>query len=472
MDKRNVAIVGAGEAGVELARELGKHPSLGYHLVGFVDDAADKQGKKVQGVSVIGTIEDLETLITKHHIQEVLIAIPSAQGSLIRKIINQCQNAHVIFRIVPRVLEIIQGKVHMGQVRPVQPEDVLGRAIRQYDQKVLEQLVQGKRVLVTGAAGSIGSELCRQLLQFHPEHLVMLDWWENGLFELDQEFSQTYPNSKRKSVIGSIQDKQKMDWLLRETKPQLFFHAAAFKHVPLMEDHPEEAVKNNIIGTRICAEMAARHQVEKFVFISTDKAVNPQSVMGASKLFAELLVGDFNTQSQTKFISVRFGNVLGSYGSVVPIFQKQIAQGGPVTVTDPAMVRYFMTIPEAVQLILQAAYHGKGGEVFMLDMGEPVKVIDLARTLIRLSGFEPDKEIAIKIIGKRPGEKLVEELLTSKEQVDRTAYDRLFVTKNGIAIGRDRLWISFDRLTKLADQQDKQGILKELKTILPNFIRS
>lgn len=469
MNKRKIIIVGAGVAGVELYDELKRRPLLGYKVVGFVDDDPKKQGKKIKGLPLLGNIRQLSSIIRRCKVEEVLIAIPSAQGSQIREIISQCQNAQVIFRIVPRILEIVQGKVHIGQVRPVSVEDLLGRALRQHEQAKIEPLIKGKTVLITGAAGSIGSELCRQILQFNPKKLIMVDWWENGLFELDREFSQSASHVSCESIIANIQDMAKVSWIFGKFRPQIVFHAAAFKHVPLMELHPEEAVKNNIWGTQVCARIAGEHKVDKFVFISTDKAVNPQSVMGATKLFAELIVRLLGRKYATKYVTVRFGNVLGSYGSVVPIFTKQIASGGPITLTDVDMVRYFMTITEAVQLVLQAAQLGKGGEVFMLDMGEPVKIVELARLMIRLSGFKPDQEIPIKIIGRRPGEKLVEELLTERENAAKTTNDYVFISTNGINIDEGVLWRSFDNLIRLSDAQNRPGILKELREILPVF---
>ncbi|MBI4039376.1 polysaccharide biosynthesis protein [Candidatus Daviesbacteria bacterium] len=469
MNKRKIIIVGAGVAGVELYDELKRRPSLGYEVVGFVDDDPKKQGKKIKGLPLLGNIRQLASIVHQYKIEEVLIAIPSAQGSQIREIVTQCQNAQVIFRIVPRILEIIQGKVHIGQVRPVNVEDLLGRALRQHEQAQIAPLIRGKTVLVTGAAGSIGSELCRQILQFNPKKLIMVDWWENGLFELDREFSQSASHISRESIIANIQDLPKVNWIFGKFRPQIVFHAAAFKHVPLMELHPEEAVKNNIWGTQVCARIAGEHKVDKFVFISTDKAVNPESVMGASKLFAELIVRELGRKYSTKYITVRFGNVLGSYGSVVPIFTKQIARGGPVTVTNADMVRYFMTITEAAQLVLQSAQLGKGSEVFILDMGEPVRILELARLMIRLAGFQPDDEIPIKIIGRRPGEKLVEELLTDQENAAKTTNDYIFISTNGINIDDGVLWHSFDRLKKLSDALNRPGILKELGAILPVF---
>jgi len=438
-------------------------------ITGFIDDNETKQGKKIKGIPVIGKTSQLENLISQHEVGNVFIAIPSAQGSLIRSIVNSCQKAKVTFRIVPRTLEIVRGKVHLESVRSVSIEDVLGRAILKSEQTELKKIFKGKRILVTGAAGSIGSELSRQLAQFEPEILVMFDWWENGLFELSQELSDHQNRVKQKMVVGNIQDRAKVEWVFDKFTPQVIFHAAAFKHVPLMEEHPEEAVKDNIYGTKILAEIAGEKKAEKFIFISTDKAVNPTSVMGATKAFAELLIRYFNKVYSTKYSSVRFGNVMGSNGSVVPLFQKQIARGGPVTVTHPEMVRFFMSIPEAVQLILQAAKMGKGGEIFVLDMGEPVKIMDLAKTMIRLAGFEPEKEIPIKIIGTRPGEKIFEEVLAKEEEIKKTSNNLIFVTKNVLKIDDKALLATLGRLIVLSQTQDRCGIIQELTKILPTY---
>ncbi len=468
VNKRSL-IVGAGVAGRELLAQLKQHKSLGYEVAGFVDDSQAKKGKKINKIPIIGATDKLEELIAQNSIENVFIAIPSAQGSLIRSIVNRCQKAKVIFRIVPRTLEVVQGKVNLEAVRSISIEDILGRALLKSDQEILKKVFQGKRVLVTGAAGSIGSEVSKQVAQFSPKLLVLVDWWENGLFALEKELQAYDDTCKKEIVVGNVQDRPKMDWVFQNFKPEIIFHAAAFKHVPLMESHPEEAVKDNILGTSIIAENARKAGAEKFVFISTDKAVNPSSVMGATKAFAELLVRHYHSLGTTKFISVRFGNVFGSNGSVVPLFQKQIASGGPVTVTHPEMVRFFMSIPEAVQLILQAARMGKGGEIFVLDMGEPVKILELAKTMIRLAGFEPEKEIPIQIVGTRPGEKIYEEVLAADETLDVTENELIFVTRNVLEIGEKALLESFMKLLSLAEQQKRPEIVSELKRVLINY---
>lgn len=464
-------IVGAGVAGKELLEHLLFRPSLGFEIVGFIDDNPKKYRMKIKKIPVLGKTENLEELIKEYQISNVFIAIPSAQGSLIRSIINSCRKAKVAFRIVPRTLEIVRGKVNFDAVRPIEIEDLLGRGILKSEQDSIKKVIQNNVVLITGAAGSIGSELVKQISQFEPKLLLMFDWWENGLFELDQELNQKGINVKRKLIIGNIQDKNKLEWVFKNFEPQIIFHAAAFKHVPLMEDHPEEAVKNNILGTYICAENAGKYGVKYFIFISTDKAVNPSSVMGATKSYAELLVRYLNKIYPTKYSAVRFGNVLGSHGSVVPLFQKQISSGGPVTVTHPEMIRYFMTIPEAVQLILHAVRIGKGGEIFVLDMGEQVKILELAKTMIRLSGYEPNREISIKIIGKRPGEKIFEEILTKEEKKGKTGHERIFVTRNILKVKDEDLLESLKRLGDLVERQDRSSIIKELEQVLPTYRR-
>lgn len=468
---KNCLIIGAGVAGKELLEHLISRETLGYKVVGFIDDNKLIQGKKINNIVVVGKTNQLEKLIEGYEIGIVFIAIPSAQGSLIRSIINSCQRAKVSFRIVPRTLDIVQGKVKFESVRPIAIEDILGRAIIKTEQKTLKSTFINKRVLITGAAGSIGSELAKQIALFSPKNLMLFDWWENGLFELDQDFNRNKMSGKRQLIIGNIQDRKKMEWVFKNFRPQLVFHAAAFKHVPLMEAHPEEATKNNIFGTQICAELAGEYKAERFTFISTDKAVNPSSVMGATKSFAELIIRYYNKKFPTKFTAVRFGNVLGSHGSVVPLFQKQISLGGPVTVTHPEMVRFFMTIPEAVQLILQASRLGKGGEIFALDMGEQVKIMDLAKTMIRLSGFEPNREITIKIIGKRPGEKIYEELLTKEEKMKRTKNKLIFITRNVLKVKDNDLLKSVDALINLVNNHDRIGIITELGRILTTYKR-
>lgn len=425
-DVKRVVIVGAGAAGRDTLQVIRRNHISAIQVIGFIDDEK-KRHSKIFGVPVLGTIHDLRTVTKQRKIDQILIAVPSAEGGLIRRVINSCNGARVSFRIVPRLLEIIQGGVKIDHVRDVQPEDLLGRAIVKSEQRALHSLFAGKTILITGAAGSIGSELCRQLVEYRPKLLVALDWWENGLYDFDLKLRERHPKLVYQGIIANVQDREKIARIMRRYRPDFVFHAAAYKHVPLMEQHPEEAVKNNILGTWNVANAAKRQGVKKFILISTDKAVNPTSVMGATKAIAEILVHSLNG-GKTVFSSVRFGNVLSSNGSVVPLFQRQIRNGGPVTITHPDIVRFFMSIPEAVQLILQATRLTAHGEVFVLDMGEPVKILDLARNLIRLSGFRPDVEIPIQFTGLRPGEKLYEEFLTQQEGIRSTRNRNVFIT--------------------------------------------
>lgn len=423
-------IIGAGVAGRELLRELRKHKSIKTEVVGYIDDDLRKVGKKVFGVQVLGQINDLHVMIRKYKISEVFIAIPSAKGGVIRRIIEKCKDLNIAFKVIPRTLDIIQGKVVINQIRDIDVSDLIGREIVRMEQNVLINFFKGKKILITGACGSIGHEICRQLALFSPKKLIFYDWWENGMFDLNLEFQSKFANLNIKSIIGDIKDEVKIDEVFRKEKPDIIFHAAAYKHVPLMEDNPSEAVKNNVFGTMVIARTARKYASSHFVLISTDKAVNPKSVMGATKRIAEGIVSELSKKSFTKFISVRFGNVLDSFGSVLPLFKKQISQGGPVTVTHKDMKRFFMSIPEAVQLIFQAIIFGKGGEIFVLDMGEQIKIVDLAKLLIKLSGFIPQKDIEIVYTGLRPGEKLSEELFTEKENLTKTLNKKIFVAEN------------------------------------------
>ncbi|WP_088555113.1 nucleoside-diphosphate sugar epimerase/dehydratase [Calderihabitans maritimus] len=427
---RKALIVGAGDAGATVARELRHHRAAEIWPVGFVDDDPGKQKMQIFGLPILGTRDDIPRLVQQHGIEEIIIAIPSAPGEVIREIVSICKATPAKLKIVPAVYDLIDGKVTVSQIREVELEDLLGREPVSIDMEEIAGYLGDQVVMVTGAAGSIGSELCRQICRFHPGRLVAVDFSENGLFELEMELKESFPQVPLSVELADIREKRRIERLMEEYRPAVVFHAAAHKHVPLMEIHPEEAVKNNIIGTRNVAEAAARVGVKTFVLISTDKAVNPTSVMGATKRVAEMIIQHLDRVSDTRFAAVRFGNVLGSRGSVIPVFKRQIEKGGPVTVTHPDMVRYFMTVSEAVQLVIQAGAMARGGEVFVLDMGKPVKIVDLARDLIRLSGFEPDKDIKIEFTGIRPGEKLFEELLTAEEGVTATRHRKIYIAKN------------------------------------------
>jgi len=384
---------------------------------------------------------------------------------IINDVLQKCLKAGVTCQTIPRVREIIEGKVDIKRVREVKIEDLLGRPVRKPDVKGILTLIKGKTVLVAGAAGSIGSELCHQIASYKPAKIIMYDWWENGLFELGLELKRFFPKIPRVLVIGNIQDQTRVETTFNTYKPSLVFHAAAYKHVPLMEDHPIEAIKNNVFGTEILARTAKKAKVEKFIFISTDKAVNPKSIMGISKLIGEFIVNSMNSKTGTKFISVRFGNVLGSFGSILPIFKKQIAQGKPITITDKRMERFFMTIPEAAQLILKATTIGHGGEIFILDMGKPVKIVDLARKFILLSGLLPGKEIKLKFIGQRPGEKLKEELIAKDEEVSQTKFEEILIVKRQ-NIDQEKLKKLLKSLKIYCRQANEAKIIKELKSFV------
>jgi FlaA1/EpsC-like NDP-sugar epimerase len=467
---KRVLIIGAGDAGEMVLREIRSHPELGYLPVGFIDDHRGKQGMSIHEVRVLGRRGDISRVIQERKIEEVIIAMPSASGKVIREIVSICQEARVKSKIIPGLNELIGGHVSIKDLRDIKLEDLLQRPAVKVDFEELSSYFQGKKVLVTGAGGSIGSELCCQVSQFNPLRLITLDHSENNLFHLEYKLNKINNNSDSIGVdivVGDIKDKDKLQSTFEHFRPEIIFHAAAHKHVPLMENNPEEAIKNNIIGTANLVELANKYKVERFINISTDKAVNPTSVMGVSKRVAEMLVQSENNSS-TCFVSVRFGNVLGSDGSVVPLFRKQIAEGGPVTVTHPEVTRYFMTIPEAVQLIIQAGAMGKGGEIFALDMGEPIKILDLARNLIILSGFKPDEDIKIEFVGLRAGEKLHEELLTAEEGIRATKHKQIFVAKSDV-VDSSRLQGDIEELKFLAERAQKKDIINKLEKMIPNY---
>jgi FlaA1/EpsC-like NDP-sugar epimerase len=384
---------------------------------------------KLNGIPVLGGVEDIEDIVDKKNIDEIIIAIPSAKPALINEIYEKCSSTECKVKILPSMSQIIDGTIMLKKIKDIDIEDLLGREPVKVDLDDIAKYIGGKVILVTGGGGSIGSELCRQIASFGPKKLLMLDIYENNLYDIHNELTAKFPELDIFPIIASIRDMDRLDEIFKRFKPAIVFHAAAHKHVPLMEDHPEEAIKNNVFGTRNVAICADKYGCERFVLISTDKAVNPTNVMGATKRIAEMIIQALNAKSKTEFVAVRFGNVLGSNGSVIPLFRKQIEQGGPVTVTHPDVTRFFMTIPEAVQLVIQAGAMAAGGEIFVLDMGKPVKILDLAKKLIRLSGFEPYEDIDIEITGLRPGEKLYEELLLNEEGLKATKHDKIFVAK-------------------------------------------
>ncbi len=423
---RRAVIVGAGDSGEALLRELRRSPGAAYNPIGFIDDDPEKVGVKIHGVPVLGGTGDLGRIVEEYGVREVIIAIPGAAGGVMRDIFEICRRAGASFRTVPTRGEVQRGAARLSQIRLVDLEDLLGRDVVNLDQKFLRQSLSGRRVLVTGAAGSIGRELARQTAAYGPEDLILLDRNENSLFYLEAELRAAHPLLGLRVVVGDVLDRRHMSILFEEARPQIVVHAAAYKHVPLMEQNPVEAVKNNVLATRALAEIAVASRVERFIYVSTDKAVRPTSVMGATKRLGERLVKSLAAEP-TRFMAVRFGNVMGSDGSVVPTFRKQIAAGGPVTVTHPEATRYFMTIPEAVQLVLLAGAMGEGGETFLLRMGEPVRILDLARNLIELSGLSVDQDIKIVFTGLRPGEKLHEELKNHTEDALPTSNEKIMV---------------------------------------------
>lgn len=461
---RSLVIMGAGDAGVMIARELVQRGE-GGKLLGFVDDDKSKIGRKLLGYGVLGSSDELDEIVRDNGVREIIIAMPSVKGSIIKKAAGKCRGLGCHVKVLPGLYELIDGKVSVQQLRNIELEDLLRRDSIQLDIDAISRYIEEKVVMVTGAGGSIGSELCRQISRAKPAKLILLGRGENSIYEIHQELVEKFGAERYVPVIADIRDEERIDSVFSQYKPQLVFHAAAHKHVPLMEAQPVEAVRNNIFGTRNVARAADKYGAESFVMISTDKAVNPTSVMGASKRLAELVVQDMNRHSNTKFAIVRFGNVLGSRGSVVPLFKKQIAKGGPITITDPEMVRYFMTIPEAAQLVLQAGTFSKGGEVFLLDMGEPVKILDMARDLVELHGLIPDKDIKFVFTGLRPGEKLYEELLTAEEGTQKTCHERIFEAP----IGNVATSKIIDKINSLEHEKDTYKILTVIKELIPTY---
>jgi len=487
--QERIIIVGAGDAGEVISREIIRRPDLGK-LVGFVDDDKEKVGKRIHNIKILGNVEGINDILEEEQVSTVIISIPTASGKQIRRIVNNIKSKEVKIKTLPGLYELVDGKVSVSRIRNIRIEDLLGREPVDLNLEEISGYLKGRRVMVTGGGGSIGGELARQICRFKPRSLILLDHSENGLFHINLELERKWlgagagaADMEIELVVADIRDRDKMDKIFKKYKPEVVFHAAAHKHVPMMEFHPDEAVMNNIIGTKNVAEMAEKYQVERVVVISTDKAINPTSVMGASKRVAEMLVKNFGSRkaeiekrtgeskNKTKFVAVRFGNVLESNGSVVPMFKQQIAEGGPVTVTDREVKRYFMTLPEASQLVIQAGALGRGGEVFVLDMGEPLKVLSMAEDLIRLSGFEVGEDIEIKIIGLRPGEKMFEEILTEEERsgvLGDSGHEKIFIAKVKEVEG-EKLEKDIKELERLAKEMDSEGIVRKLQEIVPTY---
>lgn len=426
---RNTIVIGAGEAGNMIIKELTSSKYLNQKVVCVIDDNPSKKGKYIHGIRIVGGRDMIQEAAKKYDAEEIILAIPSAGNKATRDILRICNLTDCKLKILPGMYQLINDEVGVSNLREVSIEDLLGRDAINIDMESVGQYVSNKRVLVTGGGGSIGSELCRQIAAHNPKLLIIFDIYENNAYEIQQELIRKYPNLKLEVLIGSVRNTSRIESVMEYYRPEVVFHAAAHKHVPLMEDSPNEAIKNNVFGTYKTARAADKYGVKKFVLISTDKAVNPTNIMGASKRMCEMIVQTFSKYSRTEYVIVRFGNVLGSNGSVIPLFKKQMEAGGPVTVTHPDIIRYFMTIPEAVSLVLQAGAYAHGGEIFVLDMGEPIKIADLAKNLIRLSGYTLGVNMEIKYTGLRPGEKLYEELLTKEEGLQKTANDLIFIGK-------------------------------------------
>lgn len=469
-ENSRILIVGAGYSGSTVAKEINNYPELNKTILGFLDDDASKIGEKIGGIKVLGSIDMAPCLAFDLKIDEIIIAIPSLSKKRRREVFEICKNLDVKLKTLPSLYEIIDGKVEIGQIRRVEIEDLLGRVPIKIDNPDIMEYIRGKRVLVTGGGGSIGSELCRQIASISPSLLLIFDIYENNAYDIQNELRQAYGESLNlKVLIGSVRDNDRLDEVFQEHRPEVVFHAAAHKHVPLMQENPFEAIKNNSIGTHNVAEMAGSYGVEKFVFISTDKAVNPSNIMGASKRLAEIAIQNIEYKySDTEYMSVRFGNVLGSSGSVIPLFKEQIARGGPVTVTHPEVVRYFMTIPEAVQLVLEAGSMLVGGQIFVLDMGDPVKIVDLAKDLIKLSGFEVGEDIQIEFVGLRPGEKLYEELLLAEEGLKTTIHDKIFVITPE-SVSDEKMADVMDKINKAIRDRDIACLEAQLRRVIPNY---
>ncbi|MBL7142508.1 MAG: polysaccharide biosynthesis protein [Candidatus Pacebacteria bacterium] len=470
-EKKRTLIVGAGDAGEQLLRSIAVFSSSPYLPVGFVDDRPAKLGASIHGLKVFGAIKDIPKIVRENKIEGLIIAIPSAGSQIIQEAVEKGREAGLRkIKIVPPIEELISGRVSIGQLREVEISDLLDREVVVSEQKSIENFIKDKTILVTGAAGSIGSELCRQIARFKPLSLIILDQDETGIFNIAEELEDSFFKLNKSFLIADVRDKEKIERIFKEFHPNIVFHAAAYKHVPLMEENPDEAVKNNVFGTKIVAETSLKNGVESLIFVSTDKAVNPTSVMGATKRIGEMICQIFSQRNSTRFISVRFGNVLDSRGSVIPIFREKIKKREPIEVTHPDMTRFFMTTPEACLLVMQAGAMGQGGEVFVLDMGDSVKIVDLAKKMIQLSGLKPDVDIPIVFTKPRPGEKLFEEILTAEEGTIATHNQKIFMAKLS-AIDKERIDIKLSELRKAAESGDKQTTIKLLKEIIPTYAR-
>ncbi|MCR6513722.1 polysaccharide biosynthesis protein [Clostridium sp. LY3-2] len=465
---QRVLVIGAGACGHMVINEMYKNKQINMRPVAIIDDDKNKLGKFLQGVEIVGNKNDIENVVEDLNIDTIIIAISSTSAKNKKEIIEECQKTSANIKIIPGVYEIMGGKISLSKMRDVDLKDLLGREEVELDKIGVSSYLEGKTVLVTGGGGSIGSELCRQIANFKPKKLLILDIYENSAYDIQNELRMNYKDLDLFTIIASVRDKKRIRKIFKEYSPDVVFHAAAHKHVPLMEDNSEEAIKNNVVGTLNVCEVCDEFNVDKFVLISTDKAVNPTNIMGATKRLCEMIVQAMNKKSKTDYVAVRFGNVLVSNGSVIPLFKNQIKNGGPVTLTHKEIIRYFMLIPEAAQLVLQAGAFAKGGEIFILDMGEPVKIYDLAKKLIKLSGFEPEVDIKIEVTGLRPGEKLYEELLMNEEGLTETENNKIFI---GVPSEFDinELKLKINDLLKVAVNEDKESLKVKMKEVVPTF---
>lgn len=465
--RKKVMIIGGGEAGRTLITEIQNSKYLDQKIACIIDDDPKKIGRYIKGIKVVGNRDSIKKNVKRYNIQQIILTIPSVNSARIRPIVEICQDTNCELMILPGVYQLVTGEVKASKLRPVKIEDLLGRDEVHINLNEIMDYVSGKVIMVTGGGGSIGSELCRQIAEHRPKQLIIFDIYENNAYDIQQELVRKHPELDLVVLIGSVRDENRIDSIFEQYHPEIIYHAAAHKHVPLMEDSPNEAIKNNVLGTYNMVRMADKWNVKRFVQISTDKAVNPTNIMGASKRICEMIIQTYNKESNTEYVAVRFGNVLGSNGSVIPLFKKQIAEGGPVTVTHPEIIRYFMTIPEAVSLVLQAGAYAKGGEIFVLDMGDPVKILDLAKNMIRLSGYKVDQDIKIEFTGLRPGEKLFEELLMDEEGMTDTP-NKLIHIGHPIDVDEVKLFHAL-RVLEQAAQSETDDMRLIVESIVPTY---
>lgn len=465
---KNVLIIGAGDSGEMLVRDMARKGNVPYRPVGFIDDDPKKRGMIIRDIPVLGEISEVGEIARQKKVEMIIISILSSTREQMKRIVAHCKGTGVEVKTVPSLFSILDGSVNINQIRDVEPEDILGREVILEEFDEIKNCLAGKSVLITGAGGSIGSELSRQTMKYGPKKLILLDSSEYSVYSIYTELVEKYGNDLLIPMVANVQHGKEIERIFGNLRFDIILHAAAYKHVPLLEENVEAAIKNNIWGTMNLATLAEKYSVDRFVLVSSDKAVNPTNVMGATKRIAEMVIQSLSESGKTKFSAVRFGNVLGSNGSVLPLFKRQIARGGPVTVTHPEIIRYFMTVSEAVHLVLTAAAMSRGGEIFILDMGEPVKILDMARSLIRLSGFEPDKDIEIEFIGLRPGEKLYEELIGKEEKIQKTRNEKILVTSSP-GLEREKLIQTTEELWQMANNTDLKGVLTKLREVVPEY---